>query len=126
MSAALLSVLELSTKAVRMPILDPLHCFFDESGDINTDFVSVGGVALTSPQVVSLTAAWENVLTSAGITHTSMKDAIWFEGPYQGWDREKDKPKRDELLRALATIIAVPDVPCIAATGDVSRHSFNR
>jgi hypothetical protein len=96
--------------SARMPILQPLHCFFDESGKLDTEYASMGGVCLTALETQRVTAEWTAVLEDNRLLHTSMKEALSLSGPYEG----REPKERNKILRHLAGVLLNNRVICIA------------
>jgi hypothetical protein len=84
-----------------------LNGYFDESGKLgDTEIVSFGGCYGVHEGTKKLNELWELRLRQDEIRHTSMKEAIHFQGPYLKWYGSADgEQKRDNLLRDLARAI---------------------
>src|SRR5258708_2116990 len=77
---------------------------FDESGKLeDSGIVAFGGGVLRVGRLDTFSAKWEQRLSDEGLTYTSMKDAMHFDGPYFGWKNFAEK--RDAVLRDLARLI---------------------
>jgi hypothetical protein len=87
---------------------------FDESGKLQlSDIVSFGGCAGPREAMTEFCGLWERCIKQAGLSYTSMKDAMRFEGPYSGW---KDNIlKRDQLLTDLAKLLLKSELVMISA-----------
>jgi hypothetical protein len=98
-----------------MPIIYPLHGFFDESGKLkDTESFCIGGCVMTAELRNLVTAQWAQVLFSESLSHTSMKDAINFHGPYREWKGQTER--RDAVLRKLAGILMNNRVGCMSVS----------
>ena len=78
---------------------------FDESGkwkDSEGVFVFAGGI-FPQPELQALTAKWYERITQDDLSHTSMKEAMHFHGPYAKWKSSPEK--RDSVIRDLTTLI---------------------
>jgi hypothetical protein len=90
--------------------------YFDESGKLAEDVISFGGCAGVPEQTQLLNVKWSKILNDAGIAFTSMKDAMYFQGPFRKWKDSDDGPaKRDELLLSLAKAIVETGMLIIAS-----------
>lgn len=79
--------------------------FFDESGKLSDSaIVAFGGCAGPMDATIEFGREWEAFLVNNGLTHTSMKEAIHFHGPYEGW--KNNAARRNEVLRGLAKMVA--------------------
>jgi len=90
---------------------------FDESGkwkDSAGVFVFAGFV--TFPIILSqICEEWSGVLMSGRIAHTSMKEAMSFNGPYEGFTNRAGE--RDAIVRNLATVLSAnrSKMACLAS-----------
>jgi len=83
-----------------------VHACFDESGKwVDSAGVFVfGGIVIFQNSLKLLADEWVKRLGVDGLPHTSMKEAMYFEGPYKAL--KDDSGKRDAILRDLANLIA--------------------
>lgn len=93
-----------------------VHGCFDESGkwtDSQGVFV-FAGIVIGQKPLEQLTDKWAHRIRVDGLSHTSMKEAIHFEGPYRQF---KDDPsKRDAVLRDLAEYVMKASSLRVAST----------
>jgi hypothetical protein len=93
---------------------------FDESGKLHdSEIVAFGGCVGTAAQMAALLPVWSGLLQENKLTHTSMKEAMHFRGPYEGWGEQISR--RDALLRAMARTI-IDSKLMIVATPMTSRE----
>lgn len=88
-------------------VLNPtiVHGCFDESGKwVDSAGVFVfAGIVISQSALSNLTIKWEARLKADGLSHTSMKEAMHFHGPYK---HLKQSPElRDAVIRDLAQLI---------------------
>ena len=82
-----------------------VHGCFDESGKwVDSAGVFVfAGIVIFQSALSDLTIKWEARLKADGLSHTSMKEAMHFHGPYK---HLKQSPElRDSVIRDLAQLI---------------------
>jgi hypothetical protein len=94
---------------------DQREAHFDESGKLAdpSGTVAFGGCAGRSEDVYAFARQWAEFLRERGLTHTSMKDAVLFQGPYENW--KDNRTKKDEVLVGLANMLASSKLLMIAA-----------
>jgi len=79
---------------------EPVTAFFDESGKLaNNEFVCFGGIASEQSNMLAFANTWSDLLIARGLPHFSMKEAMNFTGPFEGWRARTSE--RDQLLRDL-------------------------
>ncbi len=104
---ALRATMESAEIASQLKIIEGyiVHGCFDESGkwtDSQGVFV-FAGIVIGQKPLENLTDKWAHRLRRDELSHTSMKEALHFEGPFRKF---KDDPsKRDAVLRDLAEYI---------------------
>lgn len=94
---------------------------FDESGKLNdSEIVAFGGCVMLGTSVNDFTQRWEQRLKSDRLSHTSMKEAVNLQGPYEKW---KGTPElRDAVVRDLAALLL--DAPALRIVSPITRGSF--
>jgi hypothetical protein len=122
------ATMEVAQMASQSRIIEGLiaHACFDESGkwkDSAGVFVFAGIVIFQVP-FQALTDKWAHSLKTADLSHTSMKEAMHFEGPYRKF---KDNPSgRDAVLRNLAKdIMEAPSIRVASSLETATLETFN-